>query len=141
MPEQPKSRLDREIDEILASKARKPIDINQRRQQLTSNVQPTWQRQVRHAWEFVATSPLLTAYGLVLLAMLLNPIVHALAVLLCVAAVVALWLPGIRSLVRSTGGRSPEVKYWRGQAFMSEIKSAGSRSPIDSLKRFFDARR
>lgn len=141
MPEQPKSRLDREIDEILASKAKQPINFEQRRRQLTQPVEPTWKRSLRKGWWFVATSPLLLAYLLVGIALLLNDATHSVAVLLCTMAVVAIWLPGVRSMIRPQGTRKSEVKYWRGQAFISEVKSAGSRSPIDSLKRYFDARR
>ncbi len=141
MTKEQKSRLDREIDEILASKARQPIDFEQRRRTMAQPIEPTWRAQVRKVWSVLVASPLFLAYALVGLATLLDPAVHFLAVLLCLAAVLVIWLPGILRLIRPNGRAKTEVKYWRGQAYVSEIKSAGSRSPIDSLKRYFDARR
>ena len=85
--------------------------------------------------------PLALAFALVVVALLVHGFSPLLALLLNTGAVVAIWLPGIRALTRGSAPASPDVKYWRGRPYASEIKSTISRSPIDSLKRYFDRRR
>jgi hypothetical protein len=85
--------------------------------------------------------PLAMAYAFVFLAILVHDASPLLALLLCTAAVVAIWYPSIRRLLKPASAATPDVKYWRGRPYASEIKSAVSRSPVDSLKRYFDRRR
>lgn len=143
MAKPPKSRLDREIDEILEKKSKEPIPFRPRSQtrgRLDSSALNT-QARARQAWQRLSRMPLALAYALVFIAMLVRDVSPLLVLLLCTAAVVAIWLPGIRRLFRPASAGTPTVNYWRGRPYASEVKSAISRSPIDSLKRYFDRRR
>jgi hypothetical protein len=143
MEKPPKSRLDREIDEILEKKSKDPIPFRPR--QRTEDRRPTnaapLRQQAERSWQWISRMPLAMAYALVFMAMLVDDVSPLAALLLSTAAVVAIWYPGIRRLVKPASAASPDVKYWRGRPYASEIKSAVSRSPVDSLKRYFDRRR
>lgn len=142
MAEPPKSRLDRELDEILAKKAKEPIAFHTHpRVQQHKASQPNWRNQVVDIWRRLAAMPIALAFALVFIAMLVHGVSPLLALLLNTGAVVAIWLPGIRGLTRGSAPANPDVKYWRGRPYSSQIKSTISRSPIDSLKRYFDRRR
>lgn len=143
MAKSPKSRLDREIDEILEKKSKEPIPFRPRSQSHDRHVSNTSriQQQAKRGWQWLSRMPLALAYALVLLAMLVRDASPLLALILSTAAVVAIWLPGIRRLFRPASVASPTVKYWRGRPYANDVKSAISRSPIDSLKRYFDRRR
>lgn len=148
MPEQPKSRLDRELEEILTKKSREdnrePIPFNShpnapktRREDTIGSI-----REVASSlWLPLATTPLLLAFVLVFAARLVNDLSPLLALILCAWAVGSLWWPGIKRLAAPADADKPDVKYWRGRPYSSEVKDAVSRHPIDSLKRYFDRRR
>lgn len=144
MTEPPKSKLDRELEEILTRKAQEPIRLSDRR-----NARQREARQMRlqantERWSRQATRllsmPIVVAYALALVGWLVRDVSGLLALLLCTAAVVAIWLPGIRRL---GGWSSPssDVQYWRGRPYVSSARDAVSRSPIDSIKRYFDRHR
>lgn len=144
MAEQPKSRLDCEIDEILEKKSKEPIPFRshprvekQRRHRQFSD----WQNAALSAWRWLKGMPIVMAYAFVFLAILVHDASPLLALLLSTAAVVALWLPGILRLTRPAAASNNDVKYWRGRPYAGNVKSAASRSPVDSLKRYFDRRR
>ncbi len=142
MAEQPKSRLDRELDEILAKKSKEPIafrshqKVKQQRSGLTD-----WQLQAKSAWKRIAAIPLLLAFMLVIVAMLVHGFSPLLALVLSTGAVAAILVPAIRGVIRPSMPSTTDVKYWRGRPYTTEIKSAVSRSPIDSIKRYFDRHR
>jgi hypothetical protein len=143
MEKPPKSRLDREIDEILEKKMKEPIPFRPRQQTQGRHPNQTspLRQQAERAWQWLSSMPLAMAYAFVFLAILVHDASPLLALLLCTAAVVAIWYPGIRRLLKPASAATPDVKYWRGRPYASEIKSAVSRSPVDSLKRYFDRRR
>lgn len=138
-----KSRLDREIEEILEKKSREPIQFRShpRVQEHQSKSTPDLQVKLRDGWQRLLAMPLALAYAAVILGVLVHDASPLAALLLSTVAVAALWVPGIRNLVQPTTAQSSGVKYWRGRPYTTEIKSAVSRSPIDSLKRYFDRRR
>ncbi len=143
MEKPPKTRLDREIEEILEKKSREPIPFRPRERATNSNAgtRPAARQQLERAWRWLSRIPLAMAYACVVLAMLVHDASPLLALLLSTAAVAAIWYPGIRNLVRPASASTPDVKYWRGRPYASEIRSAVSRSPVDSIKRYFDRRR
>lgn len=142
MAEPPKSRLDRELDEILAKKSKEPIAFKSHpRVQQHRPAQPNWQHQAKHIWKTLSAIPILLAFALVILAMLVNDFSPLLALLLNTGAVAAIWVPAIRGVRRPSMPASPDVKYWRGRPYTTDIKSVVSRSPLDSLKRYFDRHR
>lgn len=144
MAEQPKSRLDREIDEILEKKSKEPIKF-QSHSRVQKQRKPTSPSAVREqapgAWDMMKRMPIAMAYLFVFAAMLADGFSPLLALLLCTAAVASLWVPGILRLTRPAPDTGSDVKYWRGQPYQLQFKSAVSRSPIDSLKRYFDRNR
>ena len=142
MAEPPKSRLDRELDEILAKKSKEPIAFrtHPRVQQHRAKT-PNWKNQGSQVWHRLVSIPLALAFALVFAAMLVHGVSPLLALILNTGAVAAIWVPGIGGLTRGATPANPNVKYWRGRPYASEIKASISRSPMDSLKRFFDRRR
>lgn len=148
MPEQPKSKLDRELEEILTKKSReKPLEpipfSSHPNAPKTKGAEAIINiREVLHSlWLPLSKMPLLLAFVLVFAARLVNGISPLLALILCAWAVGSLWWPGIKRLAAPADAGKPDVKYWRGRAYTSEIKDAVSRHPVDSLKRYFDRRR
>ena len=85
--------------------------------------------------------PIAMAYLFAILAFLVRDSSPLLTLLLSAATVAAIWVPGILQFTRSNQSKENEVKYWRGQAYTQNIKSAVSRHPLDSLKRYFDRNR
>ena len=142
MAEPPKSRLDRELDEILAKKSREPIQFpSHPRAQQNNRTRQHWQDKATHIWDRLAAMPIALAFTLVVIAMLVHDFSPLLALLLNTGAVMAIWWPGVRALMRGSAPGNPDVKYWRGRPYTTEIKSTISRSPMDSIKRYFNRRR
>lgn len=148
MPEQPKSRLDRELEEILTKKSKdrpkEPIQFSSHpRAPKTKGAKAVGDiREVlSDMWYPLAKMPLLLAFVLAIAARLVSGVSPLLALLLCAWAVGAIWWPGIKRLGAASDYGKPEVKYWRGRAYTSQAKDLVSRHPVDSLKRYFDRRR
>ena len=142
MAEPPKSRLDRELDEILAKKSREPISFRSHPRVSEQQAKtPNWKAQGAQLWHRLAAFPLALAFALVVAAMLVHSVSPLLALMLNTGAVAAILMPGIRGLMRGSRPANPDVKYWRGRPYSSDIKANISRSPIDSIKRYFDRRR
>lgn len=148
MPEQPKSRLDRELEEILTKKAkerpREPIPFSSH-----PNAPKTrgakavgdFREVLGDVWYPLSRMPLLLAYVLVIVARLVSGLSPLLALILCAWAVGAIWWPGLKRLGASKESEQPDVKYWRGRPYTTKVKDAVGRHPVDNLKRYFDRRR
>ena len=148
MPEQPKSKLDRELEEILTKKAkdrpREPIQFSSHpRAPKTKGAKAAGDARevLRDIWYPLARMPLLLAFVLAIAARLVSGFSPLLALILAAWAVGAIWWPGIKRLSAANEPDLPDVKYWRGRQYSSGIKDAVSRHPIDSLKRYFDRHR
>lgn len=148
MPEQPKSKLDRELEEILTKKSkdrpREPIQFSSHpRAPKTKGAKAVGDiREVlSDMWYPLARMPLLLAFVLAIAARLVSGVSPLLALILSAWAVGAIWWPGIKRLGAASDHGKPDVKYWRGRAYTSQAKDLVSRHPVDSLKRYFDRRR
>lgn len=144
MADQPKSRLDREIDEILEKKSREPIAFSShprvKKHRGPSQAESTIQK-AKSGWQWLVAMPIAMAYLFAIVAFLVRDSSPLLTLLLSTATVAAIWVPGILQFTRSNESKENQVKYWRGQAYTQNIKSAVSRHPLDSLKRYFDRNR
>jgi hypothetical protein len=116
-----KSRLEREIEEILENAERKhplppptPID-SRRRQRATPPSRPTVNLSsvTDSLGRSLAAAPLLVAFAAAIIAVLLRNVSPLLATLAATGAVVALFWPVVISV---RGSRTPE-KTWRGQTY------------------------
>jgi hypothetical protein len=138
---QGKSRLDRELDEILSKNEnirllppppkparKKPTPL--KTTPALSSVLPPRVRQI-------LASPLVLALGLAVLALLVSDISPLLANLLCLAAVVCIILPMIQ---RFRGPSSPpETRMWRGQVM--DVRPSQSGTPLDSIRNWWKSLR
>ena len=141
MTEQPKSRLDREIEEILAKKAQEPINLNQRRKEKQRQERRTqWSELGRSIWQSITLNPLILALMSALIAMLIGDSSRLLALVFGTIAVGALWVPGLRRLMGFDNHQN-EIHYWRGQAYAPPSVSSQHRSPLEILKNMFYRRR
>lgn len=144
MADQPKSRLDREIDEILEKKSREPIEFSSHPRVKHQKQSPRPNAILERAesiWQALVRMPIVMAYVLGILSYLVRDSSPLLALLFAAATAAALWIPGLLQFRSPTATSQPEVKYWRGKAYTQNVKSAVSRHPIDSLKRYFDRKR
>lgn len=141
MTEQPKSRLDREIDEILAKKAQEPINLNQRRKEKQRQERRSqWSELASSVWTTLLSNPMILALMSALIAMLIGDSSRLLALVFCTIAVAALWVPGLRRIMGFSNSQD-EIHYWRGQAYASPTASSRQRSPLEILKNMFYRRR
>jgi hypothetical protein len=148
MSRPPQSKLDRELEEILTKKskerAREPIPFhshpNAPKTKGTAALGSV-REMAGSLWYPLVRMPLLFAFVLVFAAWLVSDLSPLLALLLCAWAVGSLWWPGIKRLMGPADTGKPDVKYWRGRPYSSELKDVVSRHPVDSLKRYFDRRR
>ena len=144
MPKQPKSRLDRELDEILTRKSKEPIPFSSHPRAPKTKGKAATENVVSgilDVWDFLKSAPLLMAFMFAIGARLVRDVSPLLALLFVLGTVLSLYLPGIRRLSQPADAGKPEVKYWRGKPYTSQVKDAVSRHPVDSLKRYFDRRR
>lgn len=138
-PENPlrKSRLDREVDEILASSQRHnplppptPIRPNMQVAQPKASMPP----QVLAA----CRTPILQALACALLAWIVRDVSPLLASVLAFGAIVCIILPIVRGSRPSTPSRSLETRMWRGQVI--DMRQPSTRTPLDSLRDWWNAR-
>ncbi len=141
-PEQPQSRLDREIDEILEQARNRPISFEERVAQKKAALQVQKQEQVHRARSATAGPvtiarrlafrvPLLTALVLALAAVWLAPSVPILATLLGVAAAACIFAPYV---MRRPSSDLADQKRWRGQPVGVPRSATGFRGLIDSTR-------
>lgn len=144
MPDEPKTRLDRELEEILQKKAREPVPFSSHPRAPKRKGQVAFQNAseiARDMWSFLTSAPLLLAFVFAIAAKMVSGVSPLLALLLAVGTVASLWLPGFIRMGQPSDAGKPEIKYWRGKAYTSSAKDLASRHPIDSLKRHFDRHR
>lgn len=144
MTDQPKSRLDRELEEILEKKSREPIPFSSHPRApkpIKQVAVPNSIEGVQNVWDFLSSAPILMAFTFAIAARLVNGFSPLLALLFALGTVASLWVPGLMRLGHSSEQGKPEVKYWRGRPYVTGVKDAVSRHPVDSLKRYFDRRR
>lgn len=144
MPEQQKSRLDRELDEILTKKSKEPIPFSSHPKAPKTKGKAATENGlglVRDAWSFLKSFPLLMAFVFAIAARMVVDASPLLALFFALGTVLSLYVPGIVRLSQPADTGKPEVKYWRGKPYTSQVKDAVSRHPVDSIKRYFDRRR
>ncbi len=139
-----KSRLDRELEEILARNEnirllppppQTPRTPNARttpldhRSSIESMIPP-------RAWALLA-SPVFVALGLALAALLVSDISVLLATLLSLAAVVCVILPMVQRF-RRTPAAPPDIRMWRGQVIDSSPPAPPS--PLDAARNWWKSR-
>lgn len=133
-----KSRLDRELEEILskndnirllppppkAAKAKPP------RPAAPSLLATTWPKAI----ERILAAPILLALILAIIAYFIADLSQLVANLLCLAAVVCVILPMVQRFRRPAP--APETRMWRGQTF--EVREESSASTVlDSLRNWW----
>ena len=135
---QQKSRLDREIEEILSrSEAEQrlpppPTPIRPRPVRATPSIPPRVAA--------IAQVPILQALALGIAAWLVSDLSQILANLFALAAVVCIILPMVRGVRPSTSTTiAPETRMWRGQAI--DTRPQQPRTPLESLRDWWNARR
>ena len=147
MPEKEKSRLDREIDEILTKKAQErlkdPIPFSSHPRAPKSRTHSSLSdlgRGAQDVWRMVSRFPLVLAFIAAIAAMLVSDFSTFLALIFGVVTVWAIWWPGLKRLGAASTDGQPDIKYWRGKAYTSQIKDVASRHPLESLKRYISRR-
>ncbi len=142
-PDQPQSRLDRELDEILEQSQNRPIPfqdrVAQRRNALQVQRQATVRtarsravKPARTAAEWALKVPLLTALIVALVAVWLRDDIPSLAIVLGIVAAALIFLPFVR---RPKIDDIAYQKRWRGRP----IDPPGA--PSGSLRHWIDAAR
>lgn len=128
---QTRSRMEREIDEILQESQLPvapppPISLQAHRRRKTVEAVREQMRQSRAPQtmrEVVLTMPLLVAIGATIVTMLLAPVSQILATMSAAIVIVALWVPG---LIRLQGGNDPGPRTWRGRSYDDPKSRRGS---------------
>jgi hypothetical protein len=134
---QQKSRLDREIEEILSR--------SEAEERLPPPPTPIRPRPVRTAPSIpprvvaMAQVPILQALVLGFAAWMVDDLSHLLANLLALAAVVCIILPMVRGVRPSTQTIAPETRMWRGQVI--DTRPQQPRTPVETLRDWWNARR
>ncbi len=148
MSDKQKSKLDRELEEILTKKSkerpREPIKFSSHpNAPKTKGAKAIGDARevLSDLWYPLTRMPLLMAFVMAIIARLVSGFSPLLALVFVAWAVGALWWPGIKRLGAARESDQPDVKYWRGRPYVSKAKDAVSRHPVDSLKRYFDRRR
>jgi len=136
-----RSRLDREVDEILSKASTTPpppIPFKERvaRKAATTRRRGPDLRSIgSRALGWLTAVPILSALALAILATLVGDASSLLARLLAIAAVAMLLYPIVR---QARGGATPSTpKMWRGQMLESRPLPT---SPLDQIKRWFRPR-
>lgn len=129
---QQRSRLDREIDEILsrtdAHRTLPPPTPIRSRQQSSAPTLPS----IPPAVQSILRVPILQALLLALAAWLLDDVSALVSNLLALAAVVCIILPMVRGRRPAGPSVTPETRMWRGREI--ETRAPASRTPLDSLR-------
>lgn len=134
---QQKSRLDREIDEILArSETDRPLPppptpIRPRVTKTSPSIPPRLASLLQ--------VPILQALLLALAAWIVADLSALLANLLALGAVVCIILPMVRGVRPTSGSVAPETRMWRGQVI--DLRPEQPRTPVESLRDWWNTRR
>lgn len=144
-PEGPKSRLDRELNEILEQARNRPIsfqdhvartrnEVEARKRSSRQKLRQLRSGPVRVAGRWLLKIPLVTALVLALLAVWLSPEYRFLGGLLAVAAAALIFLPFV---LRRPESDVDTPKRWRGRIVSSSPPAASGRGPrswLDSAR-------
>ncbi len=145
-PENPqgKSRLDRELEEILSKddnirhlppppKTRKPRQVKAPSAPISSiNIPPRAMK--------LLSSPVILALALAVIAMLISDLSRLLASILCLAAVACIIWPMLQRFRRPSAS-APDTRMWRGRVYEVGRPSPTSRTPVDAAREWWNARR
>ncbi len=146
-PENPqgKSRLERELEEILSKddnilhlppppKARKP-------RQLKSATAPTSSFNLPPRAMKALSSPVILALLLAVIALFISDISRLLANILCLAAVACIIWPMLQRFRRPAAAAPGASKMWRGRVYEVQQPASSNRSPLESVRGWWDSRR
>lgn len=144
-----RSRLDREVDEILHSATREnplpPTPIASRRRPSTGPGAGDRARSVlATAVDTLMTVPLLTAVGFGIACAVVSPYSPLLATLFAVLALVVLVTPYVQAARRASTPGSGGPKMWRGRVMDDpprRPRGIGERTPADKITDWINSRR
>ncbi len=139
-----KSRLDRELDEILSKnenirllppppQASKPPRPKPAPRQSASSIESMIPPKARE----LLASPVVLALGLAIVALLVSDLSALLATMLSLAAVVCVVMPMVQRFRRGPSA-PPDIRMWRGQVIDSQ--PPGQASPIDAARDWWKSR-
>lgn len=139
-----KSRLDRELDEILSKnenirllppppQASRPSKAKPAPRQSVSSIESMIPPKARE----LITSPIILALGLAIVALLVSDVSALLATLLSLAAVVCIVTPMVQRFRRRPSA-PPDVRMWRGQVIDSQPPAQPS--PLDAAREWWKSR-
>jgi hypothetical protein len=137
---QGKSRLDRELEEILSKNENirllpPPPKATKTKPSIPaapSSLTTTFPKVLGR----IASAPILVALILGIVAYLISDLSQLIANLLCVAAVVCIILPMVQRFRRPAP--EPQTRMWRGQTF--EVREESSSNLLDSLRTWWNSR-
>jgi hypothetical protein len=141
-PEQPQSRLDREIDEILEQASQRPISFQDRVTQKRSAIQAQKHTQVararqvgtdplRTAGRWLIKVPLVTALVIAAVAVWIAPESSAISVVLGLVAAAFIFVP---FFLRRPSDDFVYQKRWRGRPIGPPRATSGFRGLIDAAR-------
>jgi hypothetical protein len=132
-----KSRLDREIDEILSKdeniRLLPPPPKPARPHAKTTSSTPTMGAMIPPRFQKLITAPIVVALALGVLALLIADLSPLFANLLCLAAVVCIVHPMFQRFRRPT--TTPETHMWRGQVI--DVRQSKGSSSMDSVREWW----
>ncbi|MGC4107169.1 MAG: hypothetical protein QM753_12655 [Thermomicrobiales bacterium] len=145
-----KTRLDREVDEILRSATRSnplpPTPISSRRPKaaptmaVSNRVHPA----LSTVMDTLMAVPLITAVGLGIACAIVAPYSKLLALVFAVLAVVVLVTPIVQAARRSSLPGNDGPKMWRGRSMdtpPTRLHGIGERTPADKITDWINSRR
>lgn len=146
-PDEPQSRLDREINEILEEARNRPISfqdrVAQKRIAVEAQKQATAHRArsigvgpIQAAWSWALKIPLVTALIVAILAAWLASDYRGIAIVLGLIAVAFIFLPFVR---RPSSDDVAYQKKWRGRPIESSLP--GGARPEGSVRSLIDSAR
>ena len=138
----PKSRLDRELEEILSKNDNirhlPPPPRPKRARPLATSPGPAHGLNVPPQVRRLMGTAIIQALVLAVLALLVRDVSPLLASLLCLAAVVCIILPMVQRFRRPAS--PPETRMWRGQLIDVQPRSEGQ-SPLEGVRDWWRSRR
>lgn len=142
-----RSRLDREVNEILAKAQRDaplpPTPISSRRKQPTPPATTNRARQIGATIiDTLLTVPLLTALGFGIACAVVAPSSRLLATIFAILALAMVVLPYVRLARRASQPGNDGPKMWRGQVMDAPRRPEfGQETPADKISHWFNNRR
>ena len=134
-----KSRLDRELEEILSRNdniRHLPPPPSQKKPRPIRPTAPAGTSYLPPAAKKLLETPIVVALAVSLLAYALRDVSALLASVLCFVAVACIILPIVRRFQRPTA--APPTQMWRGRTF--EVGSPQNESIVDSIRSWWSSR-